>query len=92
MQLVRAHALLRSCEQVRGEKPLVQRDMRALVNRSHGHAKGLLALVALEHAGTGALALELHDALGVRVAAMRAGRTIGPLKGLKVLTGCFSSV
>src|SRR5260370_41614531 len=80
-----AHSLLAGGHQMCSEKPFVQRDMAALVERAHGRREGLLTGAALVEAGAGALALKLRSL--VYRAAMRADRTIGPAQGFKVLAG-----
>src|ERR1700686_1202670 len=86
-KLMGAHALLGSAHEVGSEQPLVQRDMRTLIQRAHGGCEGLLTGAALVEAGARALALEFGGL--VDGAAMRADRAIRPAKGFEMLPGCI---
>ena len=56
MKLVGAHALLAGGQQVRSEKPLVERDLGALEHGANGDGELLAAGVALDSAGAVRLA------------------------------------
>src|SRR6266550_519493 len=81
MQLVGAHALLARTEQVEGEQPLVQRDVRSLEDRSDRDRVLLAAGRALvQLAGSG---LE-RVGLTLVLAAVRTLRTVRPADRLQV--------
>jgi hypothetical protein len=74
MQLVRRDAFLARGHEVRGEKPLVQRDMATLENGAHHDGEVLPALI-----GATAIPARLLRRIGVvDRATVRANRTIGP--------------
>lgn len=70
---------------MRSEQPFVQRNMRPLIERSHGRSEGLLTGAALVEAGAGALPFKLRSL--ANGAAVRANRTIGPAQFLEMGAG-----
>jgi hypothetical protein len=74
MELMGRNAFLGRCHEVRRQKPLVQRDMRALEHRTRADREFASTAVALEHSGLG-LTSHLTDVVR---AAERAGNAIGP--------------
>ena len=78
VKLVGAETLLAGGKQVRGLKPLVQRDFAVLENRSDLDRKLLPALGAGTKARASRLPPDGIDTLRIGVAAMRAHRTLGP--------------
>lgn len=86
VQLMGRKALLARRVQVHRVEPEVQRNLAALKEGADRHAERLLALAALVHARTGALALQ--ESRLVDHAAMWADRAIRPIQGFQVLPGC----
>src|SRR5262245_24706073 len=93
VQLVAADALLAGAQQVDRLKPLVQRRVAVLENRSDAHRELLAAVPALLEAvannafrvllaGLRVHALQRIDA--IQAAAVRTDRTIGPKNGLQL--------
>src|SRR5262245_28148622 len=78
MQLVSRDAFLRGAQQVIGEKPFMERDMRALEYGSNRHREWLAAGLALVDALAGAVRRGLQLSRGFKCAAVRANRAIGP--------------
>lgn len=87
VQLVGRDALLAGRHQVRGENPLVERNLGVLKDRANRHGERLTALVALVDAGTVAFALHPCDAVLIDVAAAGTGRAVRPVEHLQMLTG-----
>src|SRR6185369_3566907 len=85
VQLMSRYRRLRGTNQMRGEKPFVQRYLAALVDRAHGDGKLLPAGAALIETGT--VRLALHGSRFVYDAAMRAFGAIGPTLRLKIFAG-----
>src|SRR5665213_300881 len=83
VKLVGADALLRRSHEVRGEQPLVQRDMRPLKNRARPDREFAPAIVAKKHS---CLRLSAHLAALVR-SAERAIQALTPTRGLHMLYG-----
>src|SRR5258708_28446806 len=86
-KLMRAHSLLGRAHEMRSEQPLMQRDMRALIQRAHGGRERLLAGAALVQTGARALALEFGGL--VYGATMRADWAIRPTELFEVSAGGF---
>lgn len=84
---MRGHAFLGRRHEMRCQQPLVQRNVRLLVNCPHGRRERLAARSALVQAGARALALHLRSF--ANDAAMEADRTIRPAEFLEMLTGGF---
>src|SRR3972149_1205221 len=85
MQLVCAHALLRSGHEIEAHKPLVQRNMTGLHHTTGGDAKIFAAFL---------LAATIHPGLfglvgGSDRAAMNAGYAIWPADVFNELAGCI---
>jgi len=98
VKLVRADPLLRAAKKVRSLKPLVQRNVRGLENRSDANCELFPANTALLQAVTndpfrvllarlGAYTFQGIDAFFV--AALRANRAIRPKQRLKTRKRCF---
>lgn len=85
VQLVAAHALLAGNQQVRRQKPFVERDMATLVDRANCHREVFAALIALVQAWAMRFTLKACDVL--YRSAMRTDWAIGPAHRLKVLAG-----
>src|SRR5260221_8775153 len=80
--LMRAHAFLAGAHQEGRHQPFVERDMRALKQRTDCNRKLLAACVALIPAGTGADGRSFAEG-----AAMTADRAIGPKLSFKPFAG-----
>lgn len=85
VHLMGRDAFLGGAKQVGCRDPLRQRDMAALEHGSDRDRERLAAGTAFIDAGACGLALKLGD--GLDLATVRAIRTLGPAKCLKVLTG-----
>jgi hypothetical protein len=83
MDLMGADALLAAAQQVRRQKPLVQRNVRTLVDGADGDRELALAGVAVVEAGLARLAADGTGALDLT--AMRAVPAVGPARGLQIL-------
>jgi hypothetical protein len=82
VHLMRAKALLRRVHEVGRIDPRMQRDFGTLEYAADRHCERLAAFVALVQAGAVGLALHELDALGIGIAAMRAGRAVRPALSL----------
>ena len=86
VQLVCRNAFLGRTHEVRRQKPLMQRDMGALVKRTDAHGELLAAGIAVMPAGTHGLALEGRHSF--ELAAIGAEHAIGPALLFEVVAGC----
>src|SRR4051812_31232216 len=71
-------------------KPLIQRNLTALIEGANGHSERLTTSVALIKAGAGCRAL--HQRGFVNNAAMRTNRTMRPEFGLQPYAGLIGIV
>src|SRR5438067_2501952 len=70
---------------MRGQYPLMERNLGTLKYRPDGHAE-LLAAVATEQQAD-AMRLPVQAAIALRAAAMRADRAVRPADGFKMIAG-----
>src|SRR5882724_12039187 len=91
MQLMGAHALLTTAQEVDGLEPLMQRDMAALEKRADRNREVAAALLLAAGVQAGAM-LIASDLADVEGAAMRADRTVRPTDRFKMLPGFFGVV
>src|SRR4051794_6653871 len=84
---MRGHAFLAGAEKAEREQPLVQGNMRALVDRASADRELVLTILAVIPARSHGLAAKRPSAF--HRAAKRAGHAVRPADGLKVLTGGF---
>jgi hypothetical protein len=85
LNLPGADSLLAGAHEMDDLQPKMQRQMAVLKDGPHPDGEGLLAGVAFPKAKAGGLALKAADLLSIRVAAMRADRTIGPKHRLDMI-------
>jgi hypothetical protein len=86
VKLVAADTLFAGAKKVHGLQPKPHRDVTILEYGSDLHGEGLAALIALVDAYTGALALQLADAIGA--AAVWANRAVRPHAGFNPSVSC----
>jgi hypothetical protein len=78
-----ADALLAGAHKVRGEQPLVERNLGAFEHSANGDGILLAASVALDEAG--AVGLAFKALLIVARTTVRANRAVRPMQGFEIL-------
>jgi len=86
VELVGRHAFLARCHEVKGQKPLVQGNVRPLENRADRDRELTLAGIAVVKPGTMRLARNRACPFGFTT--MGAESAFGPTQGFKVFPGC----
>src|SRR5581483_552985 len=87
VHLMRRNALLARVHQMKGQNPLMKRNMRTLHDGADRNCEVLTASVALKQTRTVAFAIKALNGFLVRIAAMRADRAFRPAQALHVGAG-----